>query len=192
LRKSGNSQLVEQAVRQRLVERHRGVVPPAPAVGRNPSGRVGRHAAGYQLAVDDLAVLSVLELHRPQATAHPTIDVGKDAGCFRKAEVALPPCQILPERFAYLRETAPGATPGQLAHALLHAFDGLARHPPPDRPSLAAHFCSRINLGEKVVFDGDGDPLHPIIVTSASMTFLLQRHTRLVSVRRVGWMCWLV
>src|SRR5579872_2775884 len=74
-----NSQLFEEIVWQRLVERHRGVVPPAPAVGGNSSGNVVRHAASKQLAEDDLASFPVLELHRPEAVTDPAIDVGKDA-----------------------------------------------------------------------------------------------------------------
>src|SRR5271166_6875978 len=59
--KPGDSQLVEEAVRQRDVERHRRVVPPASAVGSNPSGGAGGHAAGNQLAIHDPSSLPVLE-----------------------------------------------------------------------------------------------------------------------------------
>src|SRR5215470_4441219 len=84
-----------------------------------------------------MPVLPVFELHRTKAMVDPTVDVGKHARRLCQPEVALPARQIHSERLAHLRETAPGAAPGQLAHALLHAFDGLWCHAPPDRSSLA-------------------------------------------------------
>src|ERR1700732_1626422 len=77
--KFGNSQPFEEIVRQRPVELHRRVAPPAPTVGGNPPGGVGRQSAGNQLAIDDPPALPVLELHRPQAVANPTVDVGEHA-----------------------------------------------------------------------------------------------------------------
>ena len=41
----GHAQLAEQRVRERDVDRHRGVVPPAPAIGRHTLGRVVAHPA---------------------------------------------------------------------------------------------------------------------------------------------------
>ena len=49
--KFGDSQPFEEDVRQRHVERHRRVVPPALAVGGNPSGQVGGHSASDELAI---------------------------------------------------------------------------------------------------------------------------------------------
>jgi hypothetical protein len=62
--KFGDSQPFEEIVRQRHVERHRRVVPPASAVGGDPSGCIGRHPASGQLAIGDTAALPVFELHR--------------------------------------------------------------------------------------------------------------------------------
>jgi hypothetical protein len=60
-----DSQPFEEIVRQCHVERHRRVVPPASAVGGDPSGCIGRHPASDQLAMDDPTALPVFELHRP-------------------------------------------------------------------------------------------------------------------------------
>jgi hypothetical protein len=106
--KFGNSQPFEEVVRQRLVELHRRVVPPAPAVGGNPSGCFGRHPASNQLAIDDPAALPVFELHRPEAVADPTIDVGEHSGRVREPEVSFPARQVRSERFAHLREASSG------------------------------------------------------------------------------------
>src|SRR3974377_2330805 len=68
--------------------------------------------------------------------ADPTVDVGKHSWRIREAEVGFPALEIRPERFAHLREASSGTAPGQLAHALLHAFDGLRGYAPPHAPSL--------------------------------------------------------
>ena len=91
MRLAGNrwdSQLVEEeGVRQRPIERHRRVVPPAAAVAGNFPGRVRGYSAGDQLAVDDPTSLPVLELHGPQPMAEPPVDVGERARCLREPEV---------------------------------------------------------------------------------------------------------
>ena len=95
--KSGDSQLVEEAVRQRDVEGHRRVVPPPPPVASDlPGGGVG-HPAGDQLAVDDLATLPVLELDGAEAVANPPVEVVKHARGLRQPEVGLPARQIAAE-----------------------------------------------------------------------------------------------
>src|SRR5664280_1000106 len=104
--KRWDSQLVEESVRQRPVERHRRVVPPAAAVAGNFPGRVRGYSASDQLAVDDPTSLPVLELHGPQPMADPTVDVGKRARCLREAEVSLPTREVGSERLAHLREAA--------------------------------------------------------------------------------------
>src|SRR5437660_12794294 len=108
----GDSQPFEEVVRQRHVERHRRVVPPAPAVGGNPSGCFGRYPASDQLAVNDLAAPPVLELHRPEAVTNPTIDVGERPRRVREPEVCPPALEIRPERFAHLCEASSGTAPG--------------------------------------------------------------------------------
>src|SRR5205823_2025373 len=123
--KSGNSQLIEEAVRQRDVKRHRRVVPPPPAVGSDFAGGAGGHPAGYQLAIDDPASLPVLELHGAETVTNPPVEVVKHARGLREPEVSLPSREVASERLAHLRETSAGIALGQLPHALLHAFDGL-------------------------------------------------------------------
>ena len=111
LRLAGNrwdSQLVEEGVRQRPIERHRRVVPPAAAVAGNFPGRIGRHSAGDQLAVDDPTSLPVLEMHGPQPMADPPVDVGERARCLREPEVSLPSREVGSERLAHLREATSG------------------------------------------------------------------------------------
>src|SRR5882672_921104 len=66
----------------------------------------------------------------------PTVDVGERARGLCQPEVGLPTRQVPSERLAHLHETAPGTAPGQFAHALLHARDGLWCHAPADRWSL--------------------------------------------------------
>src|SRR5664279_80696 len=71
--KRWDSQPVEESVRQRPVERHRRVAPPAAVVAGNLPGRVRGYSASDQLAVDNRASLPVLELHGPQPMADPTV-----------------------------------------------------------------------------------------------------------------------
>src|SRR5258708_22762482 len=96
---------------------------------------VGDSAISH-FAVDDRTTLPVLELYCPQTMANPTVEIGEHARGLCEPEVGLPTLQVYSERFAYLREASSGAAPGQLPHTLLHARDGLWRHPPPDRSSL--------------------------------------------------------
>src|SRR5664280_1431469 len=131
-----DSQPVEESVRQRPVERHRRVAPPAAAVTGNLPGRVRGYSASDQLAVDDPTSLPVLELHGPQPMADPTVDVGKRARCLREPEVSLPTREVGSERLAHLREAASGTAPCQFAHTLLQAFDGLGCYAPTDHSSL--------------------------------------------------------
>src|SRR5687768_7094835 len=95
--KAGNSQLVEERVGEREMERQRRVVPPPSAVGSDaPGGEVG-HAAGDELAIDDPAALPVLELHGAQAMAYPAVGGGKHLGRLCDPEVGLPSRQIRAE-----------------------------------------------------------------------------------------------
>jgi hypothetical protein len=92
--KRRNSQLVEESVRQRLVERHRRVAPPVATVAGNLPGRVGGHSASDRLAVDNRASLPVLELHGPQPMADSRVDVDERARCLRELEVSLPSREV--------------------------------------------------------------------------------------------------
>src|SRR5665213_3770819 len=133
--KSGNPQLVEDAVRQRDVEPFGGAVPPSAGIGSRLSGVMVRHSASHHFAVDDRTTLPVLELYCPQTVANPTLKIGEHARCLCEPEVSLPARQVPSERFAYLREASSGAAPGQFSHALLHTHDGLCGYAPPNRPS---------------------------------------------------------
>ena len=94
-----HSQFDEEIIRQRPVERHRGVAPPAAAVGGNPSGDVVGHPTSDQLAVDDPAPFPVLELHGPQPMADPTVDVGERVRRLGEPEVGLPARKVSAERW---------------------------------------------------------------------------------------------
>src|SRR5258708_31561043 len=69
--KTGNPQLVEEAVRQRDVEPFGRAVPPSADIGSHLSGFVVWHSASSHFAVEDRTTVPGLELYCPQTMANP-------------------------------------------------------------------------------------------------------------------------
>jgi hypothetical protein len=91
--------------------------------------------------------------------------------------------------FAHLRETSSGTAPGQFAHALLHALDGLRCHAPANDPSLAYPEGEAEELGARYLNAG---VLANGVVIERGTTRCISAATTPTTLkwsRRAAWMC---